>query len=101
MLHAAEDLDADFVIFGKFKASGTSLSIESRVLRVNPTRLLSPTREAGTLDGLMALHLRMLWRVLGSAEPHYPLNFAEFSKRQRPCVSMHSSTTSAAVGWRR
>jgi len=84
MLHAAEDLDADFVIFGKFKASGASLSIESRVLRVNPTRLLPPTREAGTLDGLMALHLRMLWRVLGSAEPHYSLNFAEFSKRQRP-----------------
>ncbi len=84
MLHAAEDLDADFVIFGKFRASGTSLSIESRVLRVNPTRLLPPTRETGTLDGLMALHLRMLWRALGSAEPRYPLNFAEFSKRQRP-----------------
>jgi len=84
MLHAAEDLDADFVIFGKFTASGTSLSVQSRVLRVNPTRLLSPTRETGTLDGLMALHLRMLWRMLGSAEPRYPLNFAEFSKRQRP-----------------
>lgn len=84
MLHAAEDLDADFVIFGKFRASGTSLSIESRVLRVNPTRLLPPTKETGTLDGLMALHLRMLWRALGSAEPRYPLNFAEFSKRQRP-----------------
>jgi len=84
MLHAAEDLDADFVIFGKFRASGTSLSIESRVLRVNPTRLLPPTRETGTLDGLMTLHLRMLWRALGSAEPRYPLNFAEFSKRQRP-----------------
>ena len=84
MLHAAEDLDADFVIFGKFRASGTSLSIESRVLRVNPTRLLPLTREIGTLDGLMALHLRMLWRTLGSAEPRYPLNFADFSKLQRP-----------------
>ena len=84
MLHAAEDLDADFVIFGKFRASGASLSIESRVLRVNPTRLLPPTRETGTLDGLMVLHLRMLWRALGSAEPRYPLNFADFSKRQRP-----------------
>src|SRR5882762_5783558 len=84
MLHAAEDLDADFVIFGKFTARGTSLSVESRVLRVNPTRLLPPTRESGTLDGLMALHLQMLWRVLGLAEPRYPLNFVEFSKRQRP-----------------
>jgi len=84
MLRAAEDLDADFVIFGKFTASGTSLTIESRVLRVNPTRLLAPIRETGTLDGLMALHLRMLWRVLAYAEPRYSLTLAEFSKRQRP-----------------
>jgi len=26
----------------------------------------------------------MLWRTLGSAEPRYPLNFADFSKLQRP-----------------
>jgi tetratricopeptide (TPR) repeat protein len=84
MLRAAEDLDADFVIFGKFTARGTSLTIESRVLRVNPTRLLPPSRETGTLDGLMALHLRMLWRVLAYAEPRYSLTLAEFSKRQRP-----------------
>lgn len=83
MLHAAEDLDADFVIFGKFTASGTSLTVESRILRVNPTKLLPPIRETGTLDGLMALHLRMLWRTLAAAEPRYPLNLAEFSKRQR------------------
>jgi tetratricopeptide (TPR) repeat protein/TolB-like protein len=83
MLHAAEDLDADFVIFGKFTASGTSLTIESRVLQVNPTKLLSPIKESGTLDGLMALHLRMLWRALATAEPRYPLSLAEFSSRQR------------------
>ncbi len=84
MLRAAEDLDADFVIFGKFTASGASLTIESRILRVNPTRLLPPIRETGTLDGLMALHLRMLWRVLAYAEPRYSLTLAEFSRRQRP-----------------
>jgi len=83
MLHAAEDLDADFVIFGKFTASATSLTIEARVLRVSPTRLLPPIRETSILDGLMALHLRVLWRVLSAAEPRYPLNLAEFSKRQR------------------
>ena len=83
MLRAAEDLDADFVIFGKFSASGTSLTIEARALRVNPTRLLPPIRETATLDGLMALHLRVLWRVLAAADSRYPLSLAEFSKRQR------------------
>jgi predicted Zn-dependent protease len=32
----------------------------------------------------MNLQLRILWRAIAFAEPRYPLNFAEFSKRQRP-----------------
>ncbi len=50
MLHVAEDLDADFVVFGRFLAKGTSLTIESQVLKVNPARLLPALRETGTLD---------------------------------------------------
>ncbi len=84
MLQAAEDLDADFVIFGKFTANGTSLTIEARVLRVNPTTLLPPLWETGALDTLMDLNGRLVWRMLSAGDPHYPLNFAEFSKRQRP-----------------
>ena len=84
MLRAAEDLDADFVIFGKFTANGKSLTVESRILRVNPTTLLPPLRETGALDALMDLHLRMLWRMLAAGDPHYPLSLAEFTKRQRP-----------------
>jgi predicted Zn-dependent protease/TolB-like protein len=84
MLHAAEDLDADFVVFGKFTASGTSLTIESRILKVNPTRLLPPLRETGTLDALMDLNLRLVWRMLSASDPHYPLSLADFTKRQRP-----------------
>ena len=84
MLHAAEDLDADFVVFGKFTANGSSLTIESRILKVNPTRLLPPFRETGTLDALMDLNMRLVWRMLSASDPHYPLNLAEFTKRQRP-----------------
>jgi tetratricopeptide (TPR) repeat protein len=84
MLHAAEDLDADFVVFGKFTASGGSLTIESRILKVNPTRLLPPFRETGTLDALMDLNMRLVWRMLSAGDPHYSLNLAAFTKRQRP-----------------
>jgi TolB-like protein len=84
MLHAAEDLDADFVVFGKFTASGNSLTIESRILKVNPTRLLPAFREAGTLNALMDLNMRLVWRMLSAGDPRYPLNLAEFAKRQRP-----------------
>jgi len=84
MLHVAEDLDADFVVFGKFVASGTSLTIEARILKVSPARLLPALREMGTLDSLMDLNARMVWRMLSANDRNYALSLAEFTKRQRP-----------------
>ncbi len=84
MLHVAEDLDADFVIFGRFTAQGTSLTIESRVLQVSPARLLPALRGTGNLDSLMDLHARLVWRILSANDPHYAVSLAEFTKRQRP-----------------
>jgi len=84
MLHVAEDLDADFVVFGRFTANGTSLTIESRILKVSPARLLPALRETGTLDSLMDLHSRLVWRMLSAYDRNYALGLAEFTKRQRP-----------------
>jgi tetratricopeptide (TPR) repeat protein/TolB-like protein len=84
MLHIAEDLDVDFVVVGKFKANGTSLTIESQILKVNPTALLRPLQENGPLDALMDLDTRLVWGMLSAAERNYPLSLAEFSRRQRP-----------------
>ena len=84
MLHIAEDLDADFVVFGRFTANGTSLTIESRILKVSPARLLPGLRETGTLDSLMDLHSRLVWRMLSANNRNYALSLAEFTKRQRP-----------------
>jgi Tfp pilus assembly protein PilF/TolB-like protein len=85
MLRVAEDLDADFVVFGRFTANGTSLTIESRILKVNhPTALLPPLRETGSLDSLMDLHTRLVWRMLSAGDRKYPVSLAEFAKRQRP-----------------
>jgi Tfp pilus assembly protein PilF/TolB-like protein len=84
MLHIGEDLDADFVVYGRFTANGTSLTVESRILRVSPARLLPAVRETGTLDSLMDLHARLLWRMLSTNDRHYALSLADFTKRQRP-----------------
>jgi tetratricopeptide (TPR) repeat protein len=93
MLHIAEDLDADFVIFGTFTSDGKNLAVESRVLRVNlltdrtgahSTALLAPVRESGPLDSLMDLHIRLLWRLLSANDHAYSRSLAEFSKAQRP-----------------
>jgi len=84
MLHIGEDLDADFVIFGRYTANATSLTIESRILKVSPARLLPAIRETGTLASLMDLHTRLIWRMLSSGDRNYSLNLAAFTKRQRP-----------------
>ena len=84
MLHIGEDLDVDFVVFGRFAANGTSLTIESRILKVSPARLLPALRETGPLESLMDLHGRLIWRMLSANDRNYGLNLAEFTKRQRP-----------------
>lgn len=93
MLHIADDLDADFVIFGSFASDGQNLTIEARILRVNvlsdhaannAKALLAPALESGPLSSLMDLHLRLLWRLVSTNDPSYRLNLAEFSKAQRP-----------------
>ena len=84
MLHIGEDLDADFVVFGRFTANGTLLTIELRILQMSPARLMPALRETGTLDSLMDLHSHLVWRMLSANDHNHAMSLAEFSKRQRP-----------------
>src|SRR5215470_18057057 len=84
MLRVAEDLDADYVIYGKYSSNGTTLTLEMRALSMTPLALRPPLRENGPLNSLMELHTRLLWRVLSSKDGRYPLTVTEFTKRQRP-----------------
>src|SRR6266702_3308855 len=83
MLRVAEDLDADYVIYGKYAAKGSTLTVEMRVLRMDPLSLRPPVQESGSLESLMELHTRLLWRVLSSRDGHYALSLSDFAKRQR------------------
>lgn len=84
MLRVAEDLDADYVIYGRYAGKGTALTIEMRTLSINPAALRPAVRETGPLESLMELHTRLLWRALASKDGQYALSLAEFTKRQRP-----------------
>jgi tetratricopeptide (TPR) repeat protein len=84
MLRIAEDLDADYVIYGKFAVKGAALALEMRILSTNPLGLRPPVQESGPVDSLMNLHARLLWRTLSSRDGHYALSLADFTKRQRP-----------------
>jgi len=84
MLRLAEDLDADFVVFGRFAANGTSLTVEMQSLNLNPISMRPSLREGGSLNSLLELHQRLLWRMLSANVKNYPLKLDEFTKRQRP-----------------
>ena len=83
MLHVAEDLDADFVVFGTFNYDGTNLTVDSRLLRVNPAALLPPLHESGPLETVMDLHTRLMWRMLSADDHAYPLSLTEFSQMHK------------------
>jgi tetratricopeptide (TPR) repeat protein len=84
MLHLAQELDADYVVFGTFSSDGTSLTTSARVLRVNPVALLPIATESGPLTSLMELQTRLVWRLLSKVDRSFPLSLAEFSRLQRP-----------------
>ena len=83
MLHIAQDMDADYVVFGNYTSDGTSLTVNARVLRVNPVALLPSVRESGPLDSMMNLYTRVSWRLLTAIDHNFPLSLADFSKLQR------------------
>ena len=84
MLHIAEDLDADYVVLGRFRADGTSLTVQSYVLRVKPAAMQASVEDHGPLESLMYLQTRLVWRMLHAVDKNYPLSLADFTKRQRP-----------------
>jgi tetratricopeptide (TPR) repeat protein len=84
MLHVAQELDADFVVFGTFASDGQNLTVNARVLRVSPVALLPVVRESGPLEKLMDLQSKVIWRLLATNDRNYYLSLTEFNKRQRP-----------------
>ena len=84
MLHVAQELDADFVVYGNFTSDGKNFTVNARVLRVSPTALLPVVHESGALASLMDLHTRLAWRLLGTCDAKFPVGLPEFAKLQRP-----------------
>jgi tetratricopeptide (TPR) repeat protein/TolB-like protein len=84
MLRIAQDLDADYVIFGSFTSDGTNLTVDARLLRVDHPALLAPVRDSGPLSSLMELHTGIIWRLLAANERPYPFSLKDFAKLQRP-----------------
>jgi tetratricopeptide (TPR) repeat protein/TolB-like protein len=84
MLHVAQEMDADYAVFGSFASDGKTLTVNARLMRINPPALLPAVTERGPLDSLMDLHTRITWHLLAATDRNFPLSLVEFSKLQRP-----------------
>ena len=69
MLRIAEEVDADYIVFGRYASDGKTLTLTARVLRVSPSKLSPPIEESGALEGLMNAHARLAARVVRAVDP--------------------------------
>ena len=83
MLHVAQELDADYVVFGNFTSDGEPL-LNARIMRVDPRFLAARRTRGGPLDILMDLQSKVIWRLLTTNDRNYYLSFSEFTKLQQP-----------------
>jgi tetratricopeptide (TPR) repeat protein/TolB-like protein len=82
MLHIAQELDADYIVFGDYTSDGKEITVSARLLRVNPVALLPIVEEHDDLASLMQLNTKLIWRLLGTCNHGYRLSLADFSKLQ-------------------
>jgi tetratricopeptide (TPR) repeat protein len=83
MLHVAQELDADYIVFGNFSSDGKNLTVNARVLRVDPVGLLPAVQETASIESLMDLQSKITWKLLTTNNRNYYLSFSEFNQRQR------------------
>lgn len=84
MLHIAQEMDVDYIVFGNFASDGNAITVNARLLRVTPVALRPVVTENGPLDSLMESHTRLVWRLLRTCDRNYPLDLSQFSKLQKP-----------------
>ncbi len=81
MLKVAEEMDADYVVFGQFATDGKKLSVTTRVLKVAPAALSRPVTESGNLEELMDVQARAAWHVVRFTDSLFPLNQSEYARK--------------------
>ncbi len=64
IMKIAAEADADVVVYGRFQSDGKSVTLEARVLHLNPPSLSPPLMETGSLQDLLREQARLMWQIL-------------------------------------
>jgi tetratricopeptide (TPR) repeat protein len=81
MLKVAEQMDADFIIFGRYATDGKQLSVTGYVLQVAPPALSPAFTETGALDEVMEVQARAAWQAMRFTDALYPLSQAAYVQK--------------------
>jgi tetratricopeptide (TPR) repeat protein len=68
IIKIAGDADADVVVYGRFQSDGKTVTLEARVLRLNPPSLSPPLRETSAMQYLIRAQSRLTWQILCSLD---------------------------------
>lgn len=68
MIKIATEADADAIIYGRFRSDGKTVTLEARLLRLNPPSLSPMLTETGNMQDLLRAHARLAWQVLCALE---------------------------------
>ena len=60
----AAEADADVVVYGRFQSDGKTISMEARVLHLNPPSLSPPLTETSAMQDLIRAQARLTWQIL-------------------------------------
>jgi len=64
MVKIATEADADAIIYGHFKSDGQTVTLEARLLRLNPPSLSPTLTETSAMQDLLRAHARLTWQIL-------------------------------------
>jgi TolB-like protein len=79
-----EEMDVDYVIFGRYTFDGRSFMATAQILDMQRRKLLPETRESGPLVDLVNVQTALAWDLLRSLQPNPSLDQQAFVNSAQP-----------------
>ncbi len=84
LYRAAEQMDADYVVFGTYNYDGQTFSCTAQVLDMKRLHLTEPMVQSGPLLNLIDIQTVLSWDVLKSIVPETPGTGEQFVQASKP-----------------
>ncbi len=77
-IRIAQTLDANYVLVGSYRVSGTTLSLEARIVDVAKLRISDTITQAGEISKLIPLLNSLAWQIARKLDPSFSVSEETF-----------------------